>query len=214
MTRETCVEFVLIMRSLVGKRAFDIIVGSLALVVSSPVLLLCGLVIWLESGSPVFFRQLRLGQNGKLFTMLKLRTMYVNSADLRNADGSTYNAPSDPRVTRAGRWLRQLSLDELPQLINVVRGEMSIVGPRPDVPDALSLYRKRDHRRLLMRPGITGWAQIHGRNSLTWERRRDLDLEYVQKRTLWLDMWIIVQTVPLVILGSGLYVERQRDVGV
>jgi lipopolysaccharide/colanic/teichoic acid biosynthesis glycosyltransferase len=183
-------------------------VGSLALVLVSPVFLLCLLAVCVESGSPVFFKQTRLGLNGKLFKMLKFRSMFVNSVDLRNADGSTYNGLNDPRVTRVGSWLRKFSLDELPQLINVIRGDMSIVGPRPDVPDAINKYRDEDHVRLSVMPGMTGWAQIHGRNSLSWERRRDLDGEYVRSHTLWMDMCIIFQTFPIVLLGRGIYVEK------
>jgi len=192
----------------VAKRMVDLIAGSVALVLVSPLWLISALAVWLESGSPVLFKQVRLGLNGKHFRMLKFRSMYVNSADLRNHDGSTYNGPGDPRVTRVGSLLRCLSLDELPQLVNVLRGDMSIVGPRPDPPDVLHLYRSEDHLRLSVKPGITGWAQIHGRNSLTWERRRDLDIEYVSKRNLWMDMRIMFHTVPVVLLRSGVYMEK------
>jgi lipopolysaccharide/colanic/teichoic acid biosynthesis glycosyltransferase len=199
------------MESLVAKRSLDLMVGSLALVLVSPAFLLCMLAVWVESGGPVFFKQTRLGLNGKLFNMLKFRSMFVNSVDLRNADGSTYNGLNDPRVTRVGSWLRKFSLDELPQLINVIRGDMSIVGPRPDVPDAINKYRDEDHVRLSVMPGMTGWAQIHGRNSLPWERRRDLDLEYVQKHTFWMDLWIVLQTIPVVLLGRGIYIEKSEN---
>ncbi len=198
------------MVSPVAKRAFDLAGGALALALASPLLLLCAIAVWLDSGSPVIFSHDRLGLNGKLFRMLKFRSMYRNAADLRNADGSTYNGPNDPRVTRVGRWLRRLSLDELPQLLNVFRGEMSLIGPRPDIPDALSRYRAGDELRLQVKPGITGWAQIHGRNSIAWERRRDLDLEYVQKRSFSMDMRIIVYTIPLALLGHGIYVEKME----
>ena len=190
-----------------AKRGLDLMVGSLALVLVSPAFLLCMLAVWVESGSPVLFKQTRLGLNGKLFKMLKFRSMFVNSADIRNADGSTYNGRTDPRVTRVGSWLRKFSLDELPQLINVMRGDMSIVGPRPDLPDAINHYRDQDHIRLSVMPGITGWAQIHGRNSLSWEHRRDLDCEYVRSRTLWMDMRIIFHSFPVVLLGRGIYFE-------
>jgi undecaprenyl phosphate N,N'-diacetylbacillosamine 1-phosphate transferase len=192
----------------VAKRIFDLSAGILALILASPVLVLCAIAVWLDSRSPVFFIHARLGLNGKHFKMLKFRSMYRNAADIRNPDGSTYNDPRDERVTRAGRWLRKSSLDELPQLINVVRGEMSLIGPRPDVPDAVNHYRVEDHQRLTVKPGITGWAQIHGRNSLAWERRRDLDLEYVKNHTLWMDMRIILYTIPLVLLGHGIYIEK------
>ncbi|MGO9316337.1 MAG: sugar transferase [Terracidiphilus sp.] len=190
------------------KRSIDLIVGSLLLVLLSPLLLLCLFAVWLDSGNPIFFIHARLGLNGKLFQMLKFRSMYRNAADLRNSDGSTYNGPNDPRVTPVGRLLRKLSLDELPQLINVVRGDMSLIGPRPDLPDALNHYRVEDFKRLSVKPGITGWAQIHGRNSLPWERRRDFDLEYVQKHTFWMDIWIVLQTIPVVLLGRGIYIEK------
>lgn len=196
------------MVSAVVKRAFDLVGGALALALASPILLLCAIAVWLDSGGPAIFNHDRLGLNGKLFNMLKFRSMYKNAADLRNPDGSTFNAQDDPRVTRVGRWLRKTSLDELPQLVNVVRGEMSLIGPRPDIPDALNHYRAEDHRRLQVKPGITGWAQIHGRNSLRWERRRDLDLEYVQKQSFWMDMRIILYTIPLVMLGHGIYNEK------
>lgn len=182
--------------------------GTLALAMASPVLLLCAIAVWLDSGSPVFFSHARLGLNGKLFRVLKFRSMHGNVADFRNPDGSTYNDPHDPRVTPVGYWLRKLSLDELPQLINVVRGEMSLVGPRPDVPDAMNHYRTDDFQRLSVKPGITGWAQIHGRNSLPWERRRNLDLEYVRKRTFRIDMRIVLHTIPMVLLGRGIYIEK------
>ena len=196
------------MVSAVVKRAFDLAGGALALTLAFPILLLCAIAVWLDSGSPIIFAHDRLGLNGKIFRMLKFRSMYTNSADLRNPDGSTFNAQNDPRVTRAGRLLRRSSLDELPQLINVVRGEMSLIGPRPDIPDALNHYRDEDHMRLQVKPGITGWAQIHGRNSLIWERRRDLDIEYVQKRSFLMDMRIILYTIPLVLLGHGIYNEK------
>jgi lipopolysaccharide/colanic/teichoic acid biosynthesis glycosyltransferase len=196
------------MESLVAKRTFDLAGSALELALASPVLLLCAIAVWLDSGSPVLFSQVRLGLNGKLFRMLKFRSMYRNATDLRNPDGSTYNSPSDPRVTPVGRWLRKLSLDELPQLINVVRGEMSLIGPRPDLPDSLNHYRADDHQRLLVKPGITGWAQIHGRNSLAWEQRRDLDLEYVQKRTICMDIRIVLYTIPVALLGRGIYIEK------
>lgn len=199
------------------KRAFDLAGGTLALALAAPVLLLCAIAVWLDSGSPVIFAHDRLGLNGKLFRMLKFRSMYRNAADLRNPDGSTFNSQDDPRVTRVGRWLRRTSLDELPQLINVVHGEMSLIGPRPDIPDALDYYRPVDLQRLQVKPGITGWAQIHGRNSLVWERRRDLDIEYVRNWSIWMDMRILLYTIPLVILGHGIYnqkPERNRGVAV
>lgn len=176
-----------------------------ALSLLSPVLLICSALVKCSSRGPVFFRQQRLGIHGTPFQILKFRTMYVDAPDIRKSDGSTYNSKDDRRLTPIGRRLRQLSIDELPQLINVVRGEMSIVGPRPDTTDAMQHYRAQDFERLSVRPGITGWAQIHGRNSRSWEQRRDLDLEYVRNRSVLLDIKIILLTVPVILLGRGVY---------
>jgi lipopolysaccharide/colanic/teichoic acid biosynthesis glycosyltransferase len=137
--------------------------------------------------------------------MFKFRTMRQGSADLRNPDGSTFNAADDPRLTRTGSWLRRTSLDELPQLWNVIRGDMSLVGPRPDLPDQLRLYTEADYGRLQVRPGITGLAQVRGRNRLTWQQRREVDLEYVSSRTMWLDLSILARTVPGVLSRRGVF---------
>jgi undecaprenyl phosphate N,N'-diacetylbacillosamine 1-phosphate transferase len=157
----------------------------------------------LEDGGPVLFRQTRLGQYGRTIRILKLRTMRPNAGDLRNPDGSTYAGGDDPRITRVGRHLRRWSIDELPQLLNVLFGDLSLVGPRPDLPDQLRLYRPIDHRRLRVKPGLTGLAQISGRNALTWEQRRNLDLEYVARASSRLDAEIMLRTIPLLVTGHG-----------
>jgi len=138
--------------------------------------------------------------------------MYVNSPDIRNPDGSTFNAEDDPRVTQVGRFLRRTSLDELPQLFNVLKGEMSMVGPRPDLVDALSLYRPGDMRRLTVKPGITGWAAIHGRNAVRLDQRRALDLEYVDNFSLLLDFEILLRTVKVALTREGVYTSNV-DIG-
>jgi lipopolysaccharide/colanic/teichoic acid biosynthesis glycosyltransferase len=186
----------------------DIIVSALLLIITAPVLGVIALAIRLTSEGPALFRQMRVGKDGACFPILKFRTMVQNAPDLRNADNSTYNSNDDPRVTKIGKLLRKTSCDELPQLVNVLRGEMSLVGPRPDVPDALNHYRVNDHQRLSVKPGITGWAQIHGRNSLAWERRRDLDLEYVRMRTFRMDIRILLHTIPMVLLGRGVHIKK------
>lgn len=185
------------------KRALDLCASLVALVVLSP--LLCGIAVAVRFSSPgpVLFQARRAGLGGRGFEMLKFRTMFQGSPDIRNPDGSTFNATDDPRVTRIGEWLRRTSLDELPQLWNVIRGDMSLVGPRPDLPDQLVLYSEADVGRLVVRPGITGLAQVSGRNQLTWEQRRALDLEYVSSRSSWLDLCILARTVPGVLLGRG-----------
>jgi lipopolysaccharide/colanic/teichoic acid biosynthesis glycosyltransferase/glycosyltransferase involved in cell wall biosynthesis len=193
------------------KRSLDLLVAGAALLVLSPVMLLIGMAISFTSpGAPVF-RQKRLGRGGVPFTLYKFRTMRAGAPDFRNADGSTYNGPSDPRVTPLGRLLRATSLDELPQLINVVKGEMSLVGPRPELPDQLRFYSETDKRRLEVRPGITGLAQLNGRNALPWSERRHLDLEYLERRSLRLDLSILVKTLPHVLRRRGVYSTSQQD---
>jgi lipopolysaccharide/colanic/teichoic acid biosynthesis glycosyltransferase len=183
-------------------RAIDLIVASVALLVSSPVLLVALVAIRIESpGSPIY-RQRRIGRDGEPFEMLKLRTM-VSGAEHQGA-GLAVNY-GDPRITRVGRALRRFSLDELPNLVNVMRGEMSIVGPRPTIQAQVDQYTPLQRRRLEVKPGITGWAQINGRASLPWHERIELDIWYVDHRTLRLDMAILWKTVRLLVSGEGLY---------
>ena len=185
------------------KRLMDLIASAAALLVLSPILLVLAIVIRLDSRGPALFRQPRLGEQRVPFTIYKFRTMQVNAPDVRNADGSTFNADDDPRVTRVGRLLRKTSLDELPQLISVLKGDMSLVGPRPDVADALRIYRPQDYIRLTVKPGITGWSAIHGRNTVPLDQRRDLDIEYVTKYSLRLDIEILLRTIPYVLASRG-----------
>jgi len=183
-------------------RAFDVAIASIALVLSSPLLLLAIVAIRLESkGSPIY-RQRRVGKDGQPFEMLKLRTM-VAGAEFMGA-GLAINA-GDPRVTRIGRLLRRLSLDELPNLVNVVRGEMAIVGPRPTIQAQVDQYTDRQRRRLEVKPGITGWAQVNGRASLPWEKRIELDVWYVDHRSALLDLRILARTALMLVTGHGLY---------
>ena len=189
------------------KRLTDILVAALSLILLAPFLLTAGLLVRLDSKGPSVFRQKRLGKDGKPFTCYKFRTMYVDSPDLRYPDGSTYNAEDDPRVTRMGRFLRKTSLDELPQLLNVLSGHMSLVGPRPDQVDQLRYYTAEEKRKLLVKPGMTGWAQINGRNNIPWEQRKRLDLDYVEKQSLGLDLRILLQTIPYVLSRRDTFVE-------
>jgi lipopolysaccharide/colanic/teichoic acid biosynthesis glycosyltransferase len=194
-----------------AKRFLDLAFTILALPLLLPLMAICALAVKFTSPGPVLFRQKRLGRDAAIFDVLKFRSMYIDSKDIRNADGSTYNSAKDPRVTPVGRWLRKLSLDELPQFINVLRGEMSIVGPRPDLPDAIAHYRPQDQARLQVRPGITGWAQVHGRNTLQWETRRNYDIEYVRTMSTLLDLKIMLLTFVVVSTRSGVYVKAERS---
>jgi len=195
----------------VVKRLTDITLSLLGLTLSSPLFLLITLLIKLDSKGPALFRQTRMGKDSKPFTCYKFRTMHVDAPDIRNPDGSTFNAEDDPRVTRVGRFLRKTTLDELPQLINVLKGDMSIVGPRPDLPDQIRFYSERHKKRLLVKPGMTGWAWIHGRNSIPWELRRELDVEYVENYSLRLDFYILLKTIPMVLLAKGVYVPPRVE---
>ena len=183
-------------------RAVDIAVSSLVLLLSSPALALAALAIRVESRGPVIYRQRRSGLDGHEFEVLKLRTM-VEGAEHIGA-GLAIDA-NDPRVTRLGALLRRTSLDELPNLVNVLRGEMSLIGPRPTLPAQVERYTERQRGRLAVKPGITGWAQVNGRASLPWSERIELDLYYIEHRSLAMDLRILWRTAALVVGGSGLY---------
>jgi lipopolysaccharide/colanic/teichoic acid biosynthesis glycosyltransferase len=184
-----------------AKRFTDIIVSGSALLIFSPLILLIALAIGLSTGRPVLFRQMRPGYKGKPFTLLKFRTMTA----ARNARGLLL--PDAERLTKIGKLLRQLSLDELPQLWNVFRGDMSLVGPRPLLMQYLDRYTPRQARRHEVKPGITGWAQVNGRNVLTWEQKFTLDLWYVDHWSLLLDFRILLQTMLQVLTRRGISFE-------
>ena len=184
------------------------VLAAALLVVTAPLLALAALAIRLESRGPVFYRQLRVGRDGEPFELWKLRTM-VPGAESMGA--GIYVLEGDPRITRTGRLLRRFSLDELPNLVNVLRGEMSIVGPRPTVQEQVDRYTDRQRRRLEVRPGITGWAQINGRTSLPWPERIELDVWYVEHRSLRLDLRILARTARMLATGHGLYSEDLKQ---
>jgi lipopolysaccharide/colanic/teichoic acid biosynthesis glycosyltransferase len=184
------------------RRAIDIAGGGLALILAAPVIGVAMLAIRLESRGHPIYRQRRVGKDGKPFDLLKLRTM-VDGAEAIGA-GLAINE-NDPRITRVGTLLRRTSLDELPNLLNVVRGDMSFVGPRPTIPVQVAQYTERQLGRLQIKPGITGWAQVNGRTALPWGERIELDLYYIEHRSLALDVRILWRTVAIVLGGSGLY---------
>jgi lipopolysaccharide/colanic/teichoic acid biosynthesis glycosyltransferase len=184
------------------RRLIDIVVAATALAVSAPFLALAIAAIHLESRGGAFYRQRRVGLDGREFDVLKLRTM-VDGAEQIGA--GLLVADGDDRITRVGAFLRRTSLDELPNLVNVVRGEMSLIGPRPTVPSQVAHYDERQRGRLAVKPGITGWAQVNGRASLPWSRRIELDLWYIEHRSLALDLRILARTVRVLFGGGGLY---------
>jgi lipopolysaccharide/colanic/teichoic acid biosynthesis glycosyltransferase len=180
-------------------RVLDVALAGLGLALTSPVVAAAALAIKLEDRGPILYRQTRVGRDGADFELVKLRTMVVGAEAL--GAGWAVNE-GDPRITRVGRVLRRLSIDELPQLWSVVRGDMSMVGPRPTLHYQVESYTPRQRRRLEVKPGITGWAQVHGRAALSWDERIELDVWYVEHRSPWLDLRILLRTPPVLFAGT------------
>lgn len=194
------------------KRVLDISVASIAIVLTSPIMLVTAILIKLESPGPVIFKQVRVGKDGEHFYCYKFRSMYVDAEQrLRElqakneADGPVFKMKRDPRVTRVGRVIRKLSIDELPQLFNVLKGEMSLVGPRPALPSEVAKYTYEQIGRLHAIPGITGLQQVSGRSDLDFKRWVELDLQYIAEQSIWKDLEILLRTIPAVLLGRGAY---------
>ena len=203
------------------KRVIDIVVSIIALIVFSPVLLVLGALVKLDGG-PILFRQTRVGLKGREFKMLKFRSMVVDAearlqqllAKNEKASGVTFKMKNDPRVTRIGRFIRKSSLDELPQFWNVLRGDMSLVGPRPPTPREVALYSPADRRRLTVKPGITciwqvgerkgGFFEIGDRNSIDFPEQVSLDVLYIESQSVWKDIWLLTKTVPAILFGKGM----------
>ena len=188
------------------KRAMDVVLGGAGTIAGAPLVGLAALAIRLESHGHPIYRQRRVGKDGRPFEIYKLRTM-VRGAEFTGAGLAIQEG--DDRITRVGAFLRRTSLDELPNLLNVLRGEMSLIGPRPTVPVQVQQYTPRQRGRLAIRPGITGWAQVNGRASLPWSERIELDLYYVEHRSLALDLRILSRTPAMVLSGGGLYKGRR-----
>jgi lipopolysaccharide/colanic/teichoic acid biosynthesis glycosyltransferase len=189
------------------KRLLDVVLGLIALPLVALEFIIVAPLIVLEDRGPIFYNAPRIGKGGKPFTMYKYRSMYVNAPDLKMEDGSTYNAPDDPRQTKVGAFLRKTSLDELPQVLNVLKGDMSLIGPRPDLAEEVALYEGDEGRKLEVRPGISGYAQVYGRNALVWRKRLALDLYYVNHEGFLLDVKIFLRTFVMVFTREGIYAE-------
>jgi exopolysaccharide biosynthesis polyprenyl glycosylphosphotransferase len=194
------------------KRAFDIAVSSIALACLSPIIAVTALAIKLDSPGPVFFKQTRVGKRGRQFSCYKFRSMVPDAENRKKdlmeqneADEIVFKMKKDPRITRVGRFIRKYSIDELPQLFNVLRGDMSIVGPRPPVPLEVQFYQYDQYYRLDAVPGITGLQQVEGRSDITFKRWVELDLLYIQEQSFLNDLWIILKTIPAVITAKGAY---------
>lgn len=193
------------------KRLLDIVCSALALLVLSPLFLVLILLIRLDGG-PAFYTQTRVGQGGKLFRIYKFRSMYVNAdapemleklRQFNEMDGPAFKMKNDPRITPVGRFIRRTSLDELPQLWNILRGDMSLVGPRPALESEVAQYKPEYHERLLVKQGLTCYWQCSGRNNIGFEEWMQMDIRYVRERSLWTDIKILLKTVPAVLTGNG-----------
>jgi lipopolysaccharide/colanic/teichoic acid biosynthesis glycosyltransferase len=193
------------------KRVLDLVISILLLPFILLIIAICGILIKLEDGGPVFYCGKRLGKDGKVFKMYKLRTMKVNAPDIRNPDGSTYNAEDDPRLTKIGKFLRKTSLDELPQFFNVIKGEMSIIGPRPDLPEHINYYTSYEIKKLSVLPGITGYNQAYYRNSVEWKKRLQNDIYYVKNISFLLDLKILFKTIIKVLKREGVNSEHYPE---
>lgn len=190
------------------KRFFDFIISLLALPFFFILLLIIAPLIYLSDKGSIFYNASRLGKDGKVFKMYKFRSMKMNAPDIRNEDGSTFNSESDLRLTKIGKFIRKTSIDEIPQVINVLKGDMSFVGPRPDLPEHLQLYEGSEIRKLEVRPGITGLNQAYYRNTIPWKKRIVHDIYYVDKLNLLLDLKIIFKTILIIIKRDNVYVQN------
>lgn len=191
-----------------GKRVCDLAVGVVALPFVLLIIAVLAPFIHFEDKGPVFYNAPRVGLGGRDFKMYKLRSMRVNAPDLVMEDGSTYNGADDPRMTRVGAFMRKTSLDEMPQFLNVLKGDMSVVGPRPDLRRETELYQGDEHLKLTVKPGVTGYAAVYGRNSLPWHDRLALDVEYVRTMSFALDVKIFFKTFSAVFKQEGVFAEE------
>ncbi len=193
------------------KRGFDILVSLVGLLLTAVVYLIVVPAIWLEDRGPIFYNAERIGQYGKLFKMYKFRSMRVNAPDIRLADGSTYNGDDDPRVTKVGRFLRKTSIDELPQLLNVLKGDMSLIGPRPDPPDWLERYPDDIRVFLQAKPGITGYNQAYYRNAADGDSKMIHDAYYARNCSFSLDVKIFFKTIAVVVKQENIHCDAARE---
>lgn len=195
------------------KRLLDVVAGGSALVLFLPLFLVTMILIKLEDGGPLFFKQTRVGRKGRPFFMWKFRSMVVNADFLKDEllgqneipGGVLFKMKDDPRVTKVGKWIRKFSIDELPQLVNVLRGEMSLVGPRPAVPREVAEYRVEELQRLVVKPGLTCFWQVGGRSNIDFSGQVRLDVDYIRSESVWLDLQLLLKTIPAIVFGTGAY---------
>lgn len=193
------------------KRFLDVIFALIALPFWLVLLIIVGPIIYFQDKGPIFYNAFRLGKNGRVFKMYKFRSMKVDAPDIRNEDGSTYNAEDDPRLTRIGKFIRKTSIDETPQLLNVLKGDMSLIGPRPDLPEQEKFYSEQDRKKLEVRPGITGYNQAYYRNTVPWKKRIENDIYYINHISFWLDFKILIKTITSIIRRENIYIEDSLE---
>jgi undecaprenyl phosphate N,N'-diacetylbacillosamine 1-phosphate transferase len=188
------------------KRIFDLILSLIALPFWFIILIIVGPIIYFQDKGPIFYNAPRLGKDGEIFKMYKFRSMKVNAPNIRNEDGSTFNSEDDPRLTKIGKFIRKTSLDETPQLLNIIKGDMSIIGPRPDLPEHRLLYEGNEERKLEVRPGVSGYNQAYYRNTVPWKERIQHDIYYIDHLSLWLDVKIFFKSAVSVLKREDIYV--------
>jgi undecaprenyl phosphate N,N'-diacetylbacillosamine 1-phosphate transferase len=189
------------------KRLIDLTFGILLLPFFLIIYIVLFLLIKTEDGGPIFYNAARLGKDGQVFKMYKFRSMKMNAPDIRNDDGSTFNSENDPRLLKIGKIIRKSSIDEIPQILNVIIGNMSFVGPRPDLPEHIEMYTEVEKEKLSVQPGITGYSQAYYRNSIDWTRRKELDVYYAKNISLIFDMKIILKTISSVLFKKNVFQE-------
>jgi lipopolysaccharide/colanic/teichoic acid biosynthesis glycosyltransferase len=199
------------MYKLYFKRILDIVLAFVALPFWFMILIVIGSIIYFEDKGNIFYNALRLGKDGKVFKMYKFRSMKMNAPDIRNNDGSTFNSENDLRQTRVGKFLRRTSLDETPQILNIIKGDMSFIGPRPDLPEHRSLYVGNEERKLEVVPGITGLNQAYYRNAVSWKKRIQLDIFYIDHLSFLFDLKILFKTVMMVLKCGDIYITQESD---
>lgn len=193
------------------KRIFDLVLAIIALPFWLIILVVVGPMIYFQDKGSIFYNAPRLGKDGKVFKMYKFRSMKMNAPDLRNEDGSTFNAEDDPRLTKIGKFIRKTSLDETPQLLNIIKGDMSLIGPRPDLPEHLELYEGNEVRKLKIRPGVTGYNQAYFRNTIPWKERIKNDIYYIDHLTMWMDIKVFFKTAVSVLKREDVFVEQKSE---
>ncbi|MDM0700704.1 sugar transferase [Clostridium perfringens] len=196
-----------------GKRLLDILLSIPGLILLGILIIPISILIYLEDKGPIFYNGARLGKNGDIFYMYKFRSMKVNAPDIRQADGSTFNSEDDPRLTKVGKFLRKTSLDEAPQVLNVFKGDMSVIGPRPDLPEHKAIYVGNESRKLEIKPGISGYSQAYFRNSIPWKEKIQNDIYYIDNMSFTLDVKIFIKTAFGVLKSEGIFIEQKNSNG-